>query len=98
MNPFFDHTFKQLFVIQSNGIENPIPKANMDEVHYLINRLEDITHRRIYVYKSIAHQRREYRCRCNSRCMFRAKFRLRRSDNQVILYDAIFYHSSLLFL
>ena len=91
MNIIYDYTFKDFFVDESNGEEQSLPMANMDQVVSTINLYENITNRRLYVYKS-SFRFREYRCRCHCRCIFRANFRLRRSDNQLILSSAIFYH------
>ena len=98
MNPTFDHLFKDFFVVRSNGEEIPFPMENMDELVSRINLYKNMTNRRLIVYKSTTsttiQMRREYRCRCSSRCIFRAKFRLRRSDNRIVLSSAIFYHNT----
>ena len=77
----------------NNGEEEPLPMANMDQVISTIDLYQNITNRRLFVYKSTALPKfREYRCRCSIRCIFRAKFKLRRSDNKVILSSAVFHH------
>ena len=86
--------FKDLFVDENNGEEQPLPMSNMDQVISTINLYQNITNRRLFIYKSALPKFREYRCRCHIRCIFRSKFRLRRSDNQVILSSAIFHHSA----
>jgi hypothetical protein len=100
MNPFIDHdpdfVFKHLFIDDSSGEDVRIPIIDVNELNEKIGLYERRTHRRLRIIKSYHRNGvlayRKYRCTCHLNCIFRARFRLRRSDNRIILNSATMTH------